>query len=127
MAKIYIASALFTKKEKERIDDITKQLRKLGHTVYSPKEFHVPNANEMPNADWAKAVFDIDLKHLDEANVVLYICEGMNGDIGAAWECGYAYAKNKSVVVVETGDSSTISLMVAQSARNKNNIKGYQS
>ena len=127
MAKIYIASALFTKKEKERIDDVAKQLRRLGHTVYSPKEFHIPNADTMSNTDWAKAVFETDLKHLDEANVVLYICEGMNGDIGAAWECGYAYAKRKSVVVIETGNCSAISLMVAQSARNKDSIKGYQS
>ena len=123
--KIYIASAMFTTEETERIRKIAKFLRTLGHTVYVPYEFKVPNAKDMPNKEWAKAVFETDLKALDEADAIYYFCEGMEGDIGAAWECGYAYAKGKRVFVEELEFTDNISLMVAQSSETE--ISSYQS
>lgn len=63
---------------------------------------------------------------IDTCDELLYICEGMTGDIGSAWECGYAYAKGKKIRVHELGldsidkihsdGTNKISLMVAQSA-----------
>ncbi len=112
--KIYIASAMFTPTQKERINAVAKLMRHIGHTVFVPHEFKVPNADTLPNDEWAHEVFITDLHHLDEADVVYYFCEGMDGDIGAAWECGYAYAKGKQIFVEEVGSSNFISLMVAQ-------------
>lgn len=114
--KIYIASAMFTPTQKERINAVAKLMRHIGHTVFVPHEFKVPNADTLPNDEWAHEVFITDLHHLDEADVVYYFCEGMDGDIGAAWECGYAYAKGKQIFVEEIGSSNFISLMVAQCA-----------
>jgi nucleoside 2-deoxyribosyltransferase len=40
----------------------------------------------------------------------------MTGDIGSAWECGYAYAKGKKILVQFLGkQTDKISLMVANS------------
>lgn len=112
----YIASALFTKTQKKRINDIALKLRARGHNVYVPHELQIIGAENMPNAEWAKQVFKADLQALDECDRVVYICEGMKGDIGAAWECGYAYAKGKEISICEIGDlEKPISLMVAQS------------
>lgn len=123
--KIYIASAMFTTEEKNKIHKVTKFLRTLGHTVYVPHEFQVPNAEDMSNKEWAKAVFETDLKALNEADAIYYFCEGMEGDIGAAWECGYAYAKGKRIFVEELEFTDNISLMVGQCSDTE--ISSYQS
>ena len=123
--KIYIASSMFDEEDKLRIDKIAKLMRALGHTVFVPHEFKVPQENELSNAEWAKAVFDHDIEMLDQADAVYYFCEGMNGDIGAAWECGYAYAKGKKIFVEELEYTTKISLMVGQSSNTK--IESYQS
>lgn len=123
--KIYIASAMFSTEEKNRINKVAKFLRTLGHTVYIPHEFQVPDAKAMPNKEWAKAVFETDLKALDDADAIYYFCEGMEGGIGAAWECGYAYAKGKRIFVEELEFSDEISLMVGQCSDTE--ISSYQS
>ena len=123
--KIYIASAMFTEQEKNRINKIARLLRAMGHIVYVPHEFEVPNADTMPNEEQANEVFIHDLHHLDECDAIYYFCEGMNGDIGAAWECGYAYAKGKQIFVEELQETAEISLMVGQSADTE--IESYQS
>lgn len=123
--KIYIASAMFTDHEQERINKLAKLLRAMGHEVYVPHEYKVPLADEMENEEWAAQVFQHDIENLDQADAVYYFCEGMNGDIGAAWECGYAYAKGKRIFVDELQETAEISLMVAQCSETK--IESYQS
>lgn len=123
--KIYIASALFTTRQKERIGKHAKLLRALGHEVYVPHELHIENADDMSNQEWAKTVFAHDIQAINEADAVYYFCEGMEGDIGSAWECGYAYAKGKRILVEELEETEYISLMVAQSADHE--IESYQS
>ena len=123
--KIYIASAMFTEEQKKRINKHAKLLRALGHTVYVPHEFKVPDAKELTNEEWANAVFLEDVHQLNECDAVYYFCEGMEGDLGSAWECGYAYAKGKQIFVNELSCNTEISLMVAQCSNNE--ISSYQS
>ena len=123
--KIYIASAMFTPIQKARIEARAKYLRQLGHEVYVPHELQIPNAYELSNNDWAHEVFTHDVQAIDEADILYYYCEGMSGDVGAAWECGYAYAKGKRIVVDELHETENISLMVAQSSHSL--IDSYQS
>ena len=53
--KIYIASAMFSREEKQRVNKIANLFRKLGHEVYVPHELKIPDAHLMPNKDWANA------------------------------------------------------------------------
>ena len=123
--KIYMASAMFTDEQKERINKHAKLLRAMGHTVYVPHEFKVPDAKGLTNKEWANKVFREDIRQLDECDAIYYFCEGMEGDLGSAWECGYAYAKGKQIFVDELDYGTGISLMVAQCSDNE--ISGYQS
>ena len=100
-------------------------MRALGHTVYVPHEFKVPDAKELTNEEWANAVFLEDVHQLNECDAVYYFCEGMEGDLGSAWECGYAYVKGKQIFVNELSCNTEISLMVAQCSNNE--ISSYQS
>ena len=63
-------------------------------------EHTIPNAWEMSNPDWAKAVFEEDIKALDSCDTVVVLNWGMYSDSGTAWECGYAYAKQKEVITL---------------------------
>lgn len=123
--KIYIASSMFTEEDQNRINKHAKLLRQLGHEVYVPHEYKVPNADHISNIEWAKQVFNHDVEALDQADAVYYFCEGTYGDIGAAWECGYAYAKGKRIFVDELQITAEISLMVAQCSDIE--IESYQS
>ena len=118
MAKIYIASPLFTDEERRKVRDIAERMRDRGHQVYVPMEQHVENAWDLPNHVWAKRVFEEDVKAIDEADLVLVLYYGLYSDSGTAWECGYAYAKGKQVFV-KNCECEEASLMIVngQSAK----------
>lgn len=113
--KIYLASPLFNGKQKTRIQEVVSYLRKKGNDVFSPMEFEVEDAWGISNKEWAKQVFDHDVKGLEESDVVVAIYEGMNSDTGTCWEIGYAAAKGKDIIVLSTDLSVDHSLMVVGS------------
>ena len=98
--KYYLASPFFNSKERSGVETIAQCLRKRGHEVYVPMEHEIPNAWDMPNKDWAKAVFDEDVKAINNCEKVIVLNWGMYSDSGTAWECGYAYAKQKEVITL---------------------------
>ena len=90
--KLYLAGPLFTTPEREFISQLAKGLRAAGHEVWVPQEH--------PAADrTGKAIFEKDLEGLDGAEGVVAIMDGADPDSGTCWECGYAYAKGKPVVL----------------------------
>lgn len=75
-------------------------------------EHTVDNAYGLPNNVWAKAVFDEDIRALEECDTVIVCYDGLYSDSGTAWEAGYAYAKGKKIFVLCEEDVSDTSLMV---------------
>lgn len=99
MKKVYLASPCFNKKERSAVELVVDFLRNSkGLEVYVPMEHTVENAWDLPNNVWAKAVFEEDIKAIDECDTVVLLNWGMYSDSGTAWECGYAYAKGKKVI-----------------------------
>ncbi|HEX5827724.1 MAG TPA: nucleoside 2-deoxyribosyltransferase [Candidatus Limnocylindrales bacterium] len=101
--RIYLAGPLFTTPEREWNVALAARLRAGGHEVFVPQEHPV----EVPTAE---AIFHKDLELLDRADTVVAIMDGADPDSGTCWECGYAYAKGKTVVLFRsdlrgTGDS----------------------
>lgn len=113
--RVYLASPLFNGKQKERIIKAVNFLRGAGADVFSPMEFEVEDAWSITNPEWAKKVFDHDVKGLDDANVVIAIYEGMDSDTGTSWEIGYAAAKKKDIIILTTNPADNHSLMVVNS------------
>lgn len=116
MKKIYLASGFFTEETRNKVVEVAFVLRKLGFSVFVPMEHEIPNAWEKPNRQWAKEVFENDIKAINECDEVHYLDFGYQGDCGAAWEVGYAYAKGIPVECYACGRD--ISLMIANSVRN---------
>jgi nucleoside 2-deoxyribosyltransferase len=90
--KIYLAGPLFTTPEREFNVQLATRLRAAGHEVFVPQE----NPAAEPTG---KVIFLKDLEGLDWADGVVAIMDGADPDSGTCWECGYAYATKKPVVL----------------------------
>jgi nucleoside 2-deoxyribosyltransferase len=90
--KIYLAGPLFTTPEREFNLQLATRLRTAGHEMFVPQE-------NTPSERTGKGIFLKDLEGLDWADGVVAIMDGADPDSGTCWECGYAYATNKTVVL----------------------------
>jgi nucleoside 2-deoxyribosyltransferase len=90
--KIYLAGPLFTTPEREFNVRLATMLRGLGHEVFVPQE-------NPASAPTGAAIFHKDVAGLDWAEAVVAIMDGADPDSGTSWECGYAYARQKPVVL----------------------------
>ena len=86
---------------------IAEKLRENGYEVYAPFELKIPNAWDYSQEVWAKKVFDKDIEALDKCDIFLMISPGRMGSAGTNWEQGYAYAKNKKVIVIQYTNENT--------------------
>ena len=89
---IYLAGPLFTSPERDWNDGLAARLTSGGHDVYLPQAHPALERT-------GRAIFQKDLEGLDWADGVVAIMDGPDPDSGTAWECGYAYARGKSVVL----------------------------
>lgn len=94
---IYLASPWFKVHELKMCREVLKKMREAGFEVYAPFEHEIPNAWNISNEEWGRAVFEADVEALDKSDEVWVLNFGMYGDTGTAWECGYAYAKGKPI------------------------------
>ena len=125
--KVYLASPLFTDKQKYRINNIVQFLRKeKKQEVFSPMELTIPDAWEISNKEWARKVYLHDVKELYNANVVVAIYDGMDSDTGTAWEIGYAAALGKDIIVLCPNIEDKQSLMIVNGATITMPLDEYQ-
>jgi nucleoside 2-deoxyribosyltransferase len=90
--KIYLAGPMFTTAEREFSGQLATRLRTLGHELFVPQEHPAPEPT-------GKSIFTKDRRGLDWAEGVVAIMDGPDPDSGTSWECGYAYAVRKPVVL----------------------------
>ena len=90
--KIYLAGPLFTSSERHWNDGLAARLTAGGHDVYLPQAHPALERT-------GRVIFLNDVEGLDSADGVVAIMDGPDPDSGTAWECGYAYARGKSVVL----------------------------
>lgn len=115
--KIYLASPLFTELEREQVKNTAQYLRSEGHEVYVPMEHKVENAWDYPNHEWARLVFEEDVKAIRDCDEVWCIYYGLYSDSGTAWECGFAYGIGKPVQLLDQSNCE-VSLMIINGAEN---------
>lgn len=112
--KIYLASPLFNEMELENIGKVLKILRGRGFEVFAPYEVII---EEKDNAKWAKEIFEIDRNAIKSSDAVVLLYYGLYSDSGTAWECGFAHALNKPVIVVHCQKEKSNSLMVVNGCK----------
>lgn len=120
--KIYIACSFAcsdkakTELRKAVMQGAEKILLDKNFTVYNPSKLKIENAWDYSMWDWGNLVFEEDKKQLDESDLIVFLSYGKENNAGAAWEIGYAYAKNKKVVVISLDKDVPESLMILHSA-----------
>jgi len=117
--KLYLASPLFDDVELKNIGKTLKILRERKFNVFAPSEVVI---EEKDNIKWAKKIFEIDKNAIKQSDAVVLLYYGLYSDSGTAWECGYAHALNKPVIVVHCQNEKSNSLMVVNGC--KANLSG---
>ncbi len=112
--KIYLASPFFNETELKNIEKAEKILAERGFELFSPRLEEI-RADINDKAAWSKETFEMDREGIDASDAVVMMYYGAYSDSGTAWECGYAFATGKPVVVIQLGKDSN--LMVHEGCR----------
>lgn len=136
MSKVYIAGPFSkprTRKALQKIIDIAS--KRYGRAeLYVPMEYKVPGDFQkldgtwnLTNAEWAKKVYENDIKHLDESEVVIVLNVGIYRTAGTVWEAGYAKGKGIPVIayIPEWAKKNDMSLMLMNSYDGYIDENGY--
>ncbi len=110
---IYLAAPLFTKAERDFNTALVVLVREAGYEIFFPQD-------DSPQDDLPDKVFKADLNGLNQAKIVVAVCDGTPVDDGTAWEIGYAYARGKPVIGLRTDSRAVregewVNLMIQES------------
>ena len=113
--KIYVAGPFFKPGERERLEKIRKLFAEdeffEEYELFFPMDHFIPNGENLSNWDWANAVFEMDTKALENADIVVAIYDKHYSDSGTAWELGYAHGLGIPVVLLCTDIKADNSIM----------------
>ena len=136
MSTVYIAGPFSkprTRKALQKMIDIAA--KRYGRSeLYVPMEYKVPEDFQkldgtwnLTNAEWAKKVYENDIKHLNEATVVIALNVGIYRTAGTVWEVGYAKGKEIPVFAYtpEWAKKNDMSLMLMNSYDGYIDDSGY--
>ena len=124
MKKVYVAASFAysdknkSEQRKREIEEVVDSIKRINgsFTFFLPHQLHISNAWNMNLKEWSAMVYENDLKGLEESDIVIFISYGKENNAGSIWEAGYAFAKNKPVIMVKMTDEVE-SLMIFGSAR----------
>ena len=120
--RIYLASPFFNDKELDYYEKVLNILEKKNLIVYAPLKNEISRENRTKE-QWARQTFSKDIEEIKKADAVVMLFYGLYSDSGTSWECGYAYATNKPVVVVHLHEGKSNCMINCGSY---SNLKGLQ-
>ncbi len=112
---LYFAAPLFTQAEIVFNRSLADQLEAAGYDVYLPQQ-------QCAGTTDPTELFNICLRGLDNASMVLVILDGTDADSGSCFEIGYAFAKGIPIVGLRTdfrgsGEHMGVNLMLSNSCQ----------
>lgn len=108
--RIYLAGPFFNEEEIKNIEYAETVLRKKGVSIFSPMRHKAEGEPGTP--EWARRIFEMDREEIVKSDAVIALYYGNSGDTGTAWECGYASATGKPVVLVHVKRDSDSNIMM---------------
>jgi nucleoside 2-deoxyribosyltransferase len=108
--RIYLAGPFFNETEIKNTEYAEKVLEKRGFTFFSPMRHKV---DAKPGTmEWSDQIFAMDKVEIHNADAVVALYYGGYSDSGTAWECGYAAAIGKPVILVHADRESNANVML---------------
>ena len=95
--KAYVAGPLFDEGERWYIEKVDRLVADAGFVTFLPHRDNPPKDEHN-----VRAIFENDMRGIDECDVVVANLNGVITDDGTAWELGYAYAKGKFIIGLHT-------------------------
>lgn len=118
--RIYIAGPFFHPEERERIERIRHLFNTdsffSGYDLFFPMDHFIKDGDKMSNWDWGQAVFDMDIRALENSDIIVAVYDKHYSDSGTAWELGYAYAFGIPIILLCTDIKADNSIMPICSA-----------
>ena len=95
--KVYFAGPLFSESEREYNAKLAQILEDYGYEVFLPQRdgFLAAELEGKTEAEKTQMIFEKDLEHILEADIVFMVLDGRVPDEGACVELGIAYASDK--------------------------------
>lgn len=109
--KIYLAGPFFNETEIRNVEYAEQVLKEKGLEYFSPMR-HEERTEEPGTSAWAHKLFEMDRAAIEDADALVVLYYGNYSDTGTAWECGYAYAKGKPVILVHVDADADSNLMM---------------
>jgi nucleoside 2-deoxyribosyltransferase len=99
--KVFIAAPFFNARERKFNEELAKAIREFEfiEDVWIAQEHGFLNSGSYKDK---RRIFEMDLKALEECDVVVALLDGECIDSGTAFELGYAFALKKPIVGIKT-------------------------
>jgi nucleoside 2-deoxyribosyltransferase len=118
--KIYIASSLRNCSLNNEIDKI---LKKAGFITFLPQRDSKISSKRKQIKDTPKlasTIFSTNIKGIDESDLILVVSLNLGTD--TAWECGYAFGKQKKIILLAADYDSIWKMYMVIGAGNIHHI-----
>lgn len=99
MAKlVYVAGPLFSEAEREFLEHMIDILAKASN-LDSKNDFFLPHRDggELGKGPKRKDIFELDIRQVNSAKVIVALLDGQDVDSGTCIELGYGYVKGKKI------------------------------
>ncbi|MCD6299925.1 MAG: nucleoside 2-deoxyribosyltransferase [Dehalococcoidales bacterium] len=95
---VYMAGPLFSEAERSYLELMVKELSNLSN-LDPDASFFLPHRDggELGKGPIRKDIFELDIKQVNSARIVVALLDGQDVDSGTCIELGYAYAKGKKI------------------------------
>lgn len=120
--KIYLASPFFNELEINYYEKVLNILEKKNLQIYAPLKNEISRENKT-KGQWATQTFNKDIEEIKKADAVVMLFYGLYSDSGTSWECGFAYATKKPVIVVHLHEGKSNCMINCGSYTNLRGLK----
>jgi nucleoside 2-deoxyribosyltransferase len=101
MIKIYLTTRLFNFDDKLRTCKLERYLKdNFDVSIYMP--YRDSDEENISKENWKKEIFDIDIKEINNCDILIGYLDGPEFDEGVGFEIGYAITQNKQVVIINS-------------------------
>lgn len=91
--KIFIAAPFFSPAEMTFNEHIEKICSSLGYSTYmAQRDAGIAKGNDL------EELFYLDLRNLENSDIIVANLDGIDIDSGTAWEIGHAFARGKKII-----------------------------
>lgn len=106
---VFLASPFFNDLESTNFEEAKTILENKNFIVNSQELKIDVDTGTLP---WTNELFNSIITNIENCDIFVMLYYGNEGDSIAAWECGYAYSKNKPIVVIHMNTVEKSNLMI---------------